>query len=395
MHRRATPGRGPSRRAEGMPWSGVREILDLALQCPNPIRLEVGEPSFPTPAHIVEGAMKAAQDGYTKYTANAGLFSLRTAIAKRYHRLYGVQIEPEQVVATAGGIAAIATSLIAMTDPGDSILLPDPCWPNYEMLCALLGLGVQRYPLQPNAFVPDIAQVEAQIDDHTRVLVINSPANPTGAVFGEEILRELLLLAQQYNLFILADEVYDELVFTSTPYRSFLQVAAHDPHRVIVVNSFSKTYAMTGWRVGYAICPEGLSVTLARLQEAFTSSPCAIAQKAAETALEGSQEIVTEMRETYRRRRDMCLIEAEKLGLRVIKPEGTFYMMVDIRESAQPSRDFAKGLLMSESVAVAPGDTFGPQGEGFIRISLASTEEDLRRGLQRIHRYLRKSSEQI
>ena len=192
--------------------------------------------------------------------------------------------------------------------PGDSILLRPVLAKLRNAL--LLGLGVQRYPLQPNAFVPDIAQVEAQIDDHTRVLVINSPANPTGAVFGEEILRELLLLAQQYNLFILADEVYDELVFTSTPYRSFLQVAAHDPHRVIVVNSFSKTYAMTGWRVGYAICPEGLSVTLARLQEAFTSSPCAIAQKAAETALEGSQEIVTEMRETYRRRRDMCLIEA-------------------------------------------------------------------------------------
>ncbi|NMB16657.1 MAG: aminotransferase class I/II-fold pyridoxal phosphate-dependent enzyme [Firmicutes bacterium] len=395
MHRHLIPGLGPSQRAGGMPWSGVREILDLALQCPDPIRLEVGEPTFPTPEHIVQGAVKAAQDGYTKYTANAGLFSLRTAIAKRYQRLYGVHVEPEQVIATAGGITAIATTFIALTDLGDSILLPNPCWPNYEMLCALLGLGVQRYPLQPEAFIPDIAQMEAQIDDSTRVLVVNSPANPTGAVFSEDILKNLLLFAQKHGLFILADEVYDELVFTATPYRSFLQVAADEPHRVVIVNSFSKTYAMTGWRVGYAICPQGLSETLARLQEAFTASPCAIAQKAAETALEGPQEIVAEMRETYRRRRDMCLVEAEKLGLRVIKPEGTFYMMIDITESAQPSRDFAKDLLMSESVAVAPGDTFGPQGEGFIRISLASKEEDLREGLRRIQRYLGTSPKQI
>ena len=365
-----------------MPRSGIREIFDLAHQIPDAIHLEAGEPSYPTPGHICQAAIDAVNEGFTKYTPNSGIPELRRAIADDVNRRGGLAIDPGQVVVTPGAVAALFTALKALTDPGDSVLLSDPAWTNYRMMLTVLGLEVQDYPLlNEDGLVPRPDVLERQITDTSKLLIINSPSNPTGTVIPAEVLAEIMELARRYDLWVLSDDVYDQLTFDVQA----VPIARFDTDsRVITVNSFSKTYAMTGWRVGYAICPEEIAPLVSKVQEPITSCVNGPAQRAAVAALLGPQEVVAEMRAGYRQRRDLVMEMLVQGGVPAVRPQGAFYAWVDISRTGMSDREFALKLVKDRQVAVVPGTTFGSQGSTSIRLSLATETELLTEGVRRL-----------
>ncbi|MEX1134809.1 MAG: pyridoxal phosphate-dependent aminotransferase [Acidimicrobiia bacterium] len=363
--------------------SGIREFFDLANRIPDAIHLEMGEPDFATPEHIRDAAARAANDGYTRYTPNAGIPQLREAIARKLEARNGIDASPDQVVVTPGAIAALYGTVMALCDPGDEILISDPAWPNYAMLAGLQGVGVVRYPMLPeHRMQPKAEQIEPLITDRTKILLINSPCNPTGTVIDQRHLEDLLDLADTHNLWVLSDEVYDEIVFDSDTVKS--PAAQDKAGRVVSVFSFSKTYAMTGWRVGYAVAPPELAPYLVKIQEPVTACVNAPAQMAAVAALEGPQDCVTEMRDAYEKRRDGVVEILGQAGVPFIRPAGAFYLWINIAGSDMGSNDFARVLLEGHHVAVTPGRAFGPAGEDFVRVSLASKTEELNEGTTRL-----------
>ncbi len=375
-----------SRNPQGMRRSGIRMIMDLSAEVPDAIHLEVGQPDFDTPAHIVEAGCRAAKEGFTRYTPNAGLLSLREAIVEKLRERNGIEATVDQVVVTPGAVTAIATALLAIAEPGEEVLLPDPAWPNYEMMALSIGAVPVRYPLDPErGFLPDFEGMERAISERTKALMVNSPCNPTGAVFPEDVVRGLVEFTERHDLYLISDEVYEDIVFEG----EHISPARFDRDgRVVSVFGFSKTYAMTGWRLGYAVASEAVARVVAKLQEPFVSCASAISQKAGEAALRGDQSCVAEMREAYRRRRDLAVGLFREYEVAVHEPKGAFYMLVDVASSGLDSYTFARRLLEEEKVAVAPGATFGPRGEGYVRISLATAEEQLLEGVRRLCRFL-------
>ena len=362
--------------------SGIREITNLALQMSDVLYLSVGEPNFGTPKHIVDAAYQAALDGFTKYTTNAGILSVREAISEKLARVNGFEAPPERIIITHGAVSGLLTTSMALLEPGDEILLPDPGWPNCEMMALGLGARPVRYPVRrEREFLPDPAEVEALITPRTKALVINSPANPTGAVFPEPLVRALLEVATRHDLWLISDECYDQLVYEG----EHVSPARFDTDgRVISVFSFSKTYAMTGWRIGYVVAPPGVVELMLKLQEPVLSCASAVSQKAAEAALRGPQDCVEEMRTSYHYRRDAALEVVRRTGMQASRPSGAFYLMVDVSAATDDSYDFAKGLLRNRKVAVAPGEAFGPSGKGMVRVSLATDLPILEEGLLRL-----------
>jgi aspartate/methionine/tyrosine aminotransferase len=361
-------------------------LFDAALARPNTIRLEVGEPSFTTPAHIIEAAAAAAKAGHTGYGPNGGLGTLRTLLVDKIGAINGFEVDPNDIVVTPGGMNALFSTYLALLDPGDEVLLPTPGFPNMDEMVRLLGGVPVFYPLEAaDAFLPSIAKLEALITDRTKILFINTPSNPTGAVYPAALMQELVAFADRRDLWLMSDEVYDEMVLD--PDLMHTSAARYDTEgRVVTVYSFSKVYAMTGWRVGYAAAPPALAEILRTLQEPEVSCPSTISQKAAEAALTGPRQPIEEMRDAYRRRRALALEVASETGLRVIPPGGTLYMLVDISEAEMPSMDFAMGLLEHQGVSVAPGSVFGPAGEGWVRISLAADDHAVAEGMRRLRR---------
>jgi aspartate/methionine/tyrosine aminotransferase len=365
-----------------MPRSGIREIFDLAHQIPGAIHLEAGEPSYPTPAHICEAAIAAINEGFTKYTPNSGIPELKNAIANDVSTRCALAVDAEQVVVTPGGVAALFSSLKALTDPGDSVLLSDPAWPNYRMMLAVLGLQVRAFPLSiDDGLVPRADVIERYITANSKVIIVNSPSNPTGTVIPPEALSEIIELARRYGLWVLSDEVYDQLAFDGevTPSARF-----DTDSRVITVNSFSKTYAMTGWRVGYAICPHEVAPLMSKVQEPITSCVNGPAQRAALAALLGPQDVVAEMRAGYRHRRDLVVEMLSQGDVPAVRPSGAFYVWADIARTGMSDRDFALKLVRDRHVAVVPGTTFGSEGSTSIRLSLATETELLVEGVRRM-----------
>ena len=365
-----------------MPRSGIREIFDLAHQIPDAIHLEAGEPSYPTPPHICQAAIDALNEGFTKYTPNSGIPELRRAIADDVSRRCALAVDPDQVVVTPGGVAALFTATKALTDPGDGVLLSDPAWPNYRMMLTVLGLEVQAYPLLfDDGLIPRPEVIERHITDTSKLLILNSPSNPTGTVIPPEVLAEIMELARRYDLWVLSDEVYNQLTFDEEA----APVARFDTDsRVITVNSFSKTYAMTGWRVGYAICPQEIAPLVSKVQEPITSCVNGPAQRAAVAALMGPQEVVAAMRAGYRHRRDLVMEMLMQGGVPAVRPQGAFYAWVDIARTGMSDREFALKLVRDRHVAVVPGTTFGSQGSSSIRLSLATETELLSEGVRRL-----------
>jgi aspartate aminotransferase len=380
----------PSSIARSMPVSRIREIMDLAWEDPEAIHLEVGEPDFPTPSHIVEAAHEAARTGHTRYAPNAGLPELREALADKVARRNGYEARPEQVVVTQGGIQALYLVLRALLEPGDEVLLPDPAWPNFRMIAHLLGARVLPYPLVAEGdFLPRLEDLERLVTPRTRAILVNSPSNPLGTVLPHELAKMLLDFARSRGLWFVADEVYDELTLDGS-FASVGSVAEPDD-RLVSIYSFSKVYAMTGWRVGYLVAPPDLAGLLTGMQEPIISCVNTPAQLAALAAVTGPQQMVREMREAYRERRDELLETLDRGDLTSSRPSAAFYVWTDVSEAGLPSMDFARNLIEREHVAVAPGSAFGERGEGYVRLSLASSREDLLAGASRLVRFVHKS----
>jgi aspartate/methionine/tyrosine aminotransferase len=374
-----------SRAVEEIPQSGIREVMELSRSVEDAIHLEVGDPSFPTPPHIVEAAARAARDGWTRYVPSAGIPALREAIADKLRKHNGVEVEPGEVTVTAGGIGAVHTAMAAVLEPGDEILLPDPAWPNFRMIAGVLHAEERRYPLRAECgFLPEVEDLERATGPRTKAVLVNSPSNPLGTIIPAERLREIVEFAARHDLWVISDECYDQITFDGT----FASVATvGEPERVLSCYTLSKTYAMTGWRIGYLVGSPAAAVLGDKLQQALVSCVNAPAQMAALAALTGPQDAVAEMRETYRERRDAVLALLAEHGTGCVRPAGAFYAWIDVRGRAPSAHRFAVELLRQLEVAVAPGTAFGPAGEGWVRISLATETDLLLEGARRLARF--------
>jgi len=367
-----------------MPRSGIREVMDLVWTVDAPvIGLHVGEPNFETPEHIRQAACDALTRGETRYTPNRGITRLREVLATKVQHHNGFTVKPSQVIVTAGGMQAVYLALTATLTAGDEVLIPDPGWPNFAMAVQLLQARVVRYRLRPeNGFLPETDHLRSLITARTRALIVNSPSNPLGSVIEAERAESLCRFADEHDLWIISDECYDALSFE----REHVSLAAHDREdRVLSCYSFSKTYAMTGLRVGYLVVPERFDDAIAKLQEPLISCVSAPTQRAALAALEGPQECVNEMRSTYRARRDAAASLLDSIACGYLLPQGAFYLWVDVHDRCGGDVGaWAQQMLLQRHVAVAPGTAFGEAGQGWIRISLATATDQLLEGLDRL-----------
>lgn len=370
-----------SRFAQSLPPSGIRAVMKLAAESEGVISLAAGEPSFTTPAHIIEAAFEAARAGHTHYTLTIGITPLREAVAKRCARRWGVPVSVDDVVVGAGAGNAIMATLLSVVDAGDEVLLPDPGWPNYEAQ-VLTARGVPVfYPLRPeNGYLPDLDDLDRLATARTRVLVTNNPSNPCGSVWPRAAVEAVSRWAGGRGLWVIADEVYEDLVFDG----DMVWAAPYDRERTIAVGGCSKTYAMTGWRIGWAVSSPALATASSKVQEPLVSCPSDVSQRAALAALAGPQDAVAEMRAAYRRRRDLVRGMLEPAGLLPAVPSGAFYALADLRGTGLSSQEAATRLIREQKVATVPGTAFGRVAEGFVRLSLASADEDLRVACERI-----------
>jgi aspartate aminotransferase len=367
-----------------MPRSGIREVMDLAWSLPGPIiGLHVGEPSFATPRNVRDAARAALARGDTRYAPNPGIPALRSAIAAKVADRNAIAADPEQVVVSAGGMQALYVALSATVSAGDEVLIPDPGWPNFAMAVQLLQATPVRYPLRPeNGFLPDVAELDALVTGRTRAIVVNSPSNPLGSVLDRTLAEALCRFADRHDVWVISDECYDAITFDAD---HVSPAASDEQERVLSCFSFSKTYAMTGLRVGYLVAPKPVAATAAKMQEALIACVNVPAQYAALAALEGPQEFVEEMRCAYMERRDAATALLDQRGVGYLRPQGAFYLWADVRDRCGGDvTAWALDVLRDRSVAVAPGPTFGPAGEGWIRASLATATDDLLEGLRRL-----------
>lgn len=366
-----------------MPRSGIRAILDAA-QRPGVIHMEIGQPDFPTPAHVCAAAARAAEAGKTGYTSNAGLPELREAIRVMLRNEHGVAVTNEQIIVTIGAMGALYASQLSVLSPGDQLLVPDPGYPNYRMAAELCGAQAVPYPLiAADGYQPDVDALAAAVSPRTKAIMVASPSNPTGTVMRRDRLERIVELADRRDLYLISDECYEKIVFDGRHVSpAGLSGAAGD--RCFTVGSFSKSYAMTGWRIGYVACPKPIAPLLVKLQEATVSCAPVLSQHAALAALTGPQDCVAAMVRAYRERRDLACGLLAEAGLCRYRPEGAFYLLVDLPGRVDDTDAYARRLLQHADVAVAPGETFGAGGRGRVRISLATAPDQLRDGLNRL-----------
>lgn len=373
--------------------SAIRVLFDEAARIEGAVRLEVGEPSFVTPAHIIDAALEAAHQGHTGYGPNGGLLSLRKLLSDKLAQVNRIDAGVDEITVTSGGMNALYSAFAILLEPGDEVLLPTPGFPNMDEMVRLLG-GVPRfYHLRASAgFLPDFDELASLVTERTKVMFTNSPSNPTGRVYGEDTVGGLVEFANRHDIWLISDEVYDELVLD--PSVSHVPSARFDTEgRVISVFSFSKVYAMTGWRVGYAVARGQIPELLRSTQEPQLSCPSTISQKAAEAALTGPREPITAMRDAYAERAAFAVKTADAAGLRAYEPQATIYMLLDVGEyGSDGGLDFALELLRQQHVSIAPGSVFGPGGDGMVRISLAADEPTIEAGINRIAAHLQQGS---
>ncbi|MBX3531605.1 MAG: aminotransferase class I/II-fold pyridoxal phosphate-dependent enzyme [Rhizobiaceae bacterium] len=377
-----------SSRTKAIPLSGIREMMDLALATPGVLRLEIGDPDFRTPDAITAAACAWAAENRMSYPPNSGLPELRAAAARKVSRVNGFACEAANVNVTIGATGALYLALLAAIEPGDEVLVPDPGWAGYPAMVALAGGVFKAYPLRAeNGFRLDFDDVAPLVGPRTRAIIVNSPSNPTGAVNDAAELRKLIAHADRHGVWVIADECYDEVVFDGTS-ACVGTLAPLEGSPVLSAFSLSKTYAMTGWRVGYLVAPKDISAQVTRMQAASVASAAVIAQRAALAALEGPQDASAAMIVAYRRRRDVATALLDAAAIPYIRPQGAMYVFVDIRAAGLSSRDFALTLLREKAVCTTPGDAFGTNGEGFVRVSLACADADLAEGLSRLGQFV-------
>lgn len=371
--------------SDHLPSSGIREILNLALQKPGTIRLETGEPDFPPPPHILDAYVEASRSGKNRYTATEGIPALRQALSHKLEVVNGIQRSPDEILVTPGGIPALFLAFMGTAGSGAEILVPDPGWPDYLGGMVSLGIAPVPYPLSTPDYLPDLDTLTRLLTPRTRGVVLNSPGNPTGRIVPEPLVRQLCQWAEVHDLWIISDEVYDQMVFTGSP----TSAARFAPERTLSAYSFSKTYAMTGWRLGYLAGPRTAVASLTRVAMGAWSSVSEPLQYAGLAALQGPQDVVDTMRQAYLRRRNLSVDLLSSMGVTSSDPDGAFYLLADVRPAHSSSREFALNLLREDGVAVAPGSAFGQQAEGWVRISLASSDAHLAEGLTRLGKRVR------
>jgi aspartate aminotransferase len=352
------------------------------------IHLEIGEPDFDTPPHIVEAAIEALRGGDTHYTPAAGLPELRAAIAEEVSRTRGIPVEPDRVVVTPGGKPIMFFTILALAEEGAEVVYPDPGFPIYESVIRFAGATPVPLPLREElgfAFDPD--ELRRLVTKRTRLVIVNSPHNPTGAVIGREVLEELAHLAQEYGFIVLSDEIYRRIVYdVEAPSIASLPGMAE---RTVILDGFSKTYAMTGWRLGYGVAPRWLAEHLVRLAVNCHSCVPGFTQRAGLAALRGPQDAVDRMVAEFRRRRDAVVAGLNSLpGVRCAVPAGAFYVFPNVTETGRSASELARELLEQAGVAVLAGTAFGRYGEGYLRLSFANSLENLLEAIERMRRYL-------
>ncbi|WP_266076031.1 pyridoxal phosphate-dependent aminotransferase [Haladaptatus caseinilyticus] len=373
-------------RASAFERSGIRVMFELAEKRGGDlVRLEVGEPDFDTPEHVIDAAEQAARGGATHYTSGSGIPTLRTAIADRMTDETGVSFDPERHVSvTTGAMESLFLTLSAIAEPGDEVLIPTPAWPNYRNQARLAGAKPVEIPLSADdGFDLDPERIIEQLNRDTVAVILTTPSNPTGQVYDEDAVNAVVEAAKESGTFVIADEVYARLTY-GDDYRRIAEYTDY-PEGLLTVDSCSKTYAMTGWRLGWLVGPEDVVEAATSLGESTTACPSSIAQHAALAALTGSQDPIREMKNAFHKRRDFLVNRIEGIPhVSCPRPDGAFYAFLDVSELDGSCADVAERLLSEYSVVTAPGTAFGDAGEGYIRLSFANSMERLELGLDRL-----------
>ena len=378
-----------SDRVTGLRPSGIRKFFDIAATMKDVISLGIGEPDFTTPAPILEAGIQSLRAGDTHYTSNAGILELRQAIATNLENLYGVRYDPvDEIIVTIGVSEALYLATTALLNPGDEVVIPTPCFVAYQAEVALAGgVPIEVPCCIENNFDIDPQEIAAAITPRTRAILLGFPNNPTGAVASRETLLEVALLAEKHDLIIIADEIYDRLVY-GIPHICFPSLPGM-LERTVLMGGFSKDYAMTGWRIGYVAGPAEIIRGLLRVHQFTVMSAPTTAQIAALAALEKGEPDVQVMMAEYNRRRQLIVSGLNKIGLTTFEPHGAFYAFPKISLSGLDADMFAERLLYEENVAVVPGTAFGKGGEGFVRCCYATAYEKIEEALRRMEHFMR------
>lgn len=370
--------------------SGIRRFFDLVANTKGVISLGVGEPDFVTPWHIRESCINSLEQGYTMYTSNYGLPELREEIANYLSNQYQVSYDPEkEIIVTIGASEAVDIALRTLLTPGDEVLIPEPCYVSYEPCTVLAGgTPVTIKTNASNGFKLTAQQLEARITPRSKVLILCYPNNPTGAIMTREDLEEIAKIVEKYNLIVISDEIYSELTYQGK-HTSFAALPGMW-ERTILVNGFSKAFAMTGWRVGYVCAPEEIISAMVKIHQYTILCAPIMGQKAAIEALKNGRSQVEDMVNQYNYRRRLIVARLNEMGLNCFEPKGAFYVFPSIKITGMSSEEFAEKLLMEEKVAVVPGNAFGESGEGHIRISYAASIQQIIEALNRMEKFVNK-----
>jgi aminotransferase len=370
--------------------SGIRKFFDIVATMQDVISLGIGEPDFTTPAPIVQAGIDSLHAGETHYTSNFGLLGLRTAVAEHLARLHGIHYDPaNEIVITVGGSEALYLSMNAILNPGEEVIVPTPCFVSYQAEVIMAGgVAVELPTYVEDGFLPRPDLLEAAITPRTKAILIGYPNNPTGTVATRQALEEIARIAEKYNLVVISDELYDQLIY-GIEHVCFATLPGMR-ERTILLGGFSKNYAMTGWRIGYASGPASIIKGLVRIHQYTIMSAPTTAQWAAIVALKEGEPHVKEMREEYNRRRQLFVKGLNNLGLPTFEPRGAFYAFPKVSITGMDDETFAQKLLEEERVAVVPGSSFGPGGEGYVRCSYATAYEKLEEALRRMEHFMRR-----
>ena len=376
-----------SDKAEKMRPSGIRRFFDLVAEMPECISLGVGEPDFQTPWDIRDAAIHSLEVGRTKYTANAGLKELRTEICAWLKRKYNLEYREDETLVTVGGSEAIDLAIRALVEEGDEVIIPEPCFVCYDPITTLTGgVVVPVATSEENEFRVTAEQIKNAITPKTKILVLGYPNNPTGAVLRHEDLVAIAEVLRGTDVIVLSDEIYSELNYAGT-HESIASIEGMR-ERTVVVNGFSKTYSMTGWRLGYAVGPKPIIAAMTKIHQSCIMSAPTTSQYAAISALKDCDDDIEYMRKQYDMRRQYCGRKLNEMGLHTFEPKGAFYLFPNITSSGMSSDEFCEQLLQRKHVAIIPGNAFGACGEGYARISYAYSIDHLREAMKRIQEFL-------
>lgn len=379
-----------SERIASVPPSGIRRFFDIAATMEDVISLGIGEPDFTTPEPILQAGIEALKRGETHYTSNSGLMELRRAIAEHLDRLYGQTYNPaSEILITVGVSEALYLACTAILDPGDEVIIPEPCFVSYapEVIFAG-GVPVLVPTSAENGWQVTAEAIEAAVTPRTKALLIGYPSNPTGAVMTRERLNEIAAVVKRHNLLVISDELYDRLVY-DTQHVCFASLPGMYS-RTILLMGFSKAYAMTGWRIGWAAAPAEIMEMMRRVHQYTIMCAPTVAQYAALVAIKEGEPFVEEMRREYDRRRRLIVSGLNEIGLTCVEPKGAFYAFPSIAITGMDDNTFAEKLLQEERVAVVPGSAFGPSGKGYVRCSYATAYEKIEEALERMRRFVRR-----